>query len=1055
MNAIVTFALRQRVLIVVLLVGVLIGGAASLRALNIEAYPDPVPPLVDIVTQSTGQSAEEIERYITIPLEIQMAGIPNVQAIRTISLFGLSDVKVQFTYDFSYYQAEQWVTNRLSQLGALPNGAQPQISPTSPIGEIFRYRVVGPPNYPVTDLKTLQDWVLERRFKAVPGVIDVTGWGGKTKTYDIAIDQRKLVGYGLSIPQVLQAIGNANINVGGQTVNFGAQSAVVRGVGLIHSADEIRHTLISANQGAPVFVGDVAEVSVGNLPRLGIAGFNHVDDIVQGIVLMRRGAESIPTIKRVEAEVDKINATGILPPGVSIQRIYDRRDLIDVTTHTVLHNMLAGVVLIFFLQWAFLGNIRSAVIVAMTIPFALSFAIGLLVLRGESANLLSVGAIDFGLVVDATVIMVENIFRHLAQETAHLGQGPSTLHRMRVRSGFRGRTATISVAAAEVSQSIFFAAAIIIAGFVPLFTLSGIEGHIFGPMAKTYAYAIAGGLIATFTVAPALSLMLFQDKVAERETPVVRFLRRFYEPALEFALANRIITFFGLALVAMAALLAVHSLGLEFLPKLEEGNLWVRATFPQSISLEESDAYVNRMRVLMSRYPEVQSVVSQHGRPDDGTDATGFFNAEFFVPLKPFETWPAGMDKDKLTQDMTNSLGQQFPGVEFNFSQYIQDNVEEAASGVKGENSVKIYGNDLETLEKTADSIAAVLAKVPGITDLAVLRSLGQPTIRIDVDRVRAARFGLSSGDINAVVQAAIGGQSAGDLYEGGSDRHFPMTVRLAAPYRQSLDAIRHIPISAPASTGNGVIQIPLEDVADVRLGVGAAFIYREQQQRYVPIKFSVRGRDLGGAVLEAQRAVDAQVVLPGGYRIEWVGEFGNLQEAAARLGVAVPLSLALIILLLYLNFGSLRDALLAASVIPMALLGGIFSLWITRTPFSVSAAIGFVALFGIAAMDGILILSYYHLSLESGLSRAIAMLQTCRTQLRPVMMTCIVACVGLLPAAFSSGIGSQVQRPLALVVVGGMLLAPVLILLVLPVLVLKFSRAQELPEELPREGAT
>ena len=1054
MNAIVTFALRQRVLIVVLLVAVLAGGAASFLKLNIEAYPDPVPPLVDIVTQSTGQSAEEIERYITVPLEIQMAGIPNVQAIRTISLFGLSDVKVQFTYDFTYTQAEQWVTNRLSQLAALPNNAQPQISPTSPIGEIFRYRVVGPPNYSITDLKTLQDWVLERRFKAVPGVIDVTGWGGKTKTYDIAIDQRKLVGYGLSIPQVLQALGNANINVGGQTVNFGAQSAVVRGVGLIHSADEIRHTMISSNQGAPVLIGDVADVTIGNLPRLGIAGFNDVDDIVQGIVLMRRGAESIPTIKRVEAEVDKINKTGILPPGVSIQRIYDRSDLIHVTTRTVLHNMIAGVVLIFILQWAFLGNLRSAVIVAMTIPFALSFAIGLMVLRGESANLLSVGAIDFGLVVDATVIMVENIFRHLAQEAAHLGHGPSTLHRIRVRSGFRGRTATISVAAAEVSQSIFFAAAIIIAGFVPLFTLSGIEGHIFGPMAKTYAYAIAGGLIATFTVAPALSLMLFQDKVAERETPVVRLLRRVYEPALEFVLANRIITFFGLALIALLALFAVHSLGLEFLPKLEEGNLWVRATFPQSISLEDSDTYVNRMRVLMSQYPEVQSVVSQHGRPDDGTDATGFFNAEFFVPLRPFDTWPAGMNKDKLTQDMTNALQEQFPGVGFNFSQYIQDNVEEAASGVKGENSVKVYGNDLETLEKTANSIAAVLAKVPGITDLAVLRSLGQPTIRIDADRVRAARYGLAPGDINAVVQAAIGGQSAGDLYEGGSDRHFPMMVRLAAPFRQDLDAIRHIPISAVASNGS-TIQIPLEDVADVRLVSGAAFIFREQQQRYVPIKFSVRGRDLGGAVLEAQRAVDSEVLLPGGYHLEWVGEFGNLQEAAARLSIAVPLSLALIILLLYLNFGSLRDALLAASVIPMALLGGIFSLWLTGTPFSVSSAIGFVALFGIAAMDGILILSYYHLSLESGLDRINAMLQTCRTQLRPVIMTCIVACVGLLPAAFSTGIGSQVQRPLALVVVGGMLLAPALILLVLPVLILKFSRAQELPEELPRPGGT
>jgi cobalt-zinc-cadmium resistance protein CzcA len=1036
----VGFALRQRVLIVVLLVLVLLGGVASFLSLNIEAYPDPVPPLVDIVTQSAGQSAEEIERYITIPLEIQMAGIPNVQAIRTISLFGLSDVKVQFTYDFTYTQAEQWVINRLSQLPPLPNNNQPQVSPTSPIGEIYRYRVVGPANYSVTDLKTLEDWVLERRFKAVPGVIDVTGWGGKTKTYDIAVDQRKLLGYGLSVPQVLQALGNANINVGGQTVDIGAQSAVVRGVGLIHSADDIRRTMIASNQGSPVVLSDVAEVKIGNLPRLGIAGLDDVDDIVQGIVLMRRGAQSIPTIKRVEAEVDKINASGILPPGVRIERIYDRSDLIRVTTHTVLHNMLAGIALIFILQCLFLGNVRSAIIVAMTIPFALSFAIGLMVLRGESANLLSVGAIDFGLVVDATVIMVENIFRHLAEDAG-------TFDRIRMRSGLSGRTATISGAAAEVSQSIFFAAAIIIAGFVPLFTLSGIEGHIFGPMAKTYAYAIAGGLLATFTVAPALSLLMFRSKLEEQDTLVVRWLRRVYQPTLEFALANRIITFFGVALIVLSACIALHSLGLEFLPKLEEGNLWVRATFPQSISLEDSDSYVNDMRRVMTKYPEVGSVVSQHGRPDDGTDATGFFNAEFFVPLKPFDTWPAGMDKDKLTQDMMDSLQQQFPGVEFNFSQYIQDNVEEAASGVKGENSVKIYGNDLETLERTADGIAAVLAKVPGITDLAVLRSLGQPTIRIDVDRVRAARFGLAPGDINAVVQAAIGGQSAGDLYEGSSDRHFPMLVRLAAPYRQSLGAIRRIPIAATGSDGS-VIQMALQDVADVRLQSGAAFIYREQQQRYVPIKFSVRGRDLGGAVLEAQRAVASQVLLPGGYSLEWVGEFGNLQEAISRLSVVVPLAIALIVLLLYLNFGSIRDAMLAASVIPMALIGGIFALWVTGTPFSVSSAIGFVALFGIAAMDGILILSYYHLSLQSGLERVQAMRQTCRTQMRPVMMTCIVACVGLLPAAFSTGIGSQVQRPLALVVVGGMLLAPVLILLVLPVLILKFSKAHVPPDD-------
>jgi heavy metal efflux system protein len=1040
LNALVEFALRQRVLIVILLLLALAGGVASFMVLNIEAYPDPVPPLVDIVTQSSGQSAEEIERYITIPIEVQMAGIPNVQAIRTISLFGLSDVKVQFTYDFTYQQAEQWVINRLSQLSGLPNNAQPQVSPTSPIGEIFRYRVVGPPNYSVADLKTIEDWILERRFKAVPGVIDVTGWGGKTKTYEVTVDQRRLVDYGLSIPQVLQALSNANINVGGQTVNIGPQSVVVRGVGLISSMDGIRRTVIASNNGTPVYVSDVAEVSVEHLPRLGIAGNDADDDIVQGIVLMRRGAESIPTIKRVEAEVSKINGSGVLPPGVRIQRIYDRSDLIAITTHTVLHNMVVGMLLIFVLQWMFLGDLRSAIIVGMTIPFALSFAIGLMVIRGESANLLSVGAIDFGLIVDATVIMVENIFRHLAERTTHKFTGVTPLDHMRVPSGFRGKYGIIAAAAAEVSRSIFFAAAIIIAGFVPLFTMSGIEGHIFGPMAKTYGYAIAGGLLATFTIAPALSGLILHETVEETETRLIRWLRKIYDPAIEFALANRILTLGAASLILLLSVLAMRTLGLEFLPKLEEGNFWIRATLPTSISIEEGNGYVNAMRKLIGSYPEVETIVSQHGRPDDGTDATGFFNAEFFVPLKPFGSWPKGLTKEQLTEQMTEKLTEQFPGVEFNFSQYIEDNVEEAASGVKGENSVKIYGNDLETLERTANQIAKVLADVPGITDLAVLRSLGQPTIRIDVDRARAARYGLAPGDVNAVVQTAIGGQSPGDLYEPGSDRHFPIMVRLAAPYRQSLDAIKRIPISAQNPSG-GTISLTLADMADVGLVSGASFIYREQQERYVPIKFSVRGRDLGTAVLEAQRKVDERVTLPGGYRLEWVGEFGNLQEALGRLAIVVPLAILLICVLLFLNFGLLSDVLLAASVIPMALVGGIFALFLTGTPFSVSAAIGFVALFGIAAMDGILVISYYNLSLGSGVDRDAAIRATCRTQFRPIMMTCIVACVGLVPAALSTGIGSQVQKPLALVVVGGMLFAPVLILLVLPVLIYKFSR--------------
>jgi cobalt-zinc-cadmium resistance protein CzcA len=1041
MNAIIKFALTQRVLVVIIFFFTLAAGVANFFKLNIEAYPDPVPPSVDIITQSSGLSAEEIERYITIPIEIQMAGIPHVTSVRTISLFGLADVKVSFTYDFTYGQAEQWVINKLSQLPALPNGVQPQISPTSPIGEIYRYHVVGPPGYSVTDLKTIEDWVLERRFKAIPGVIDVNGWGGKTKSYDVTVDQQKLLNYGLTLPQVLQVVNNSNINVGGQTVNFGPQAAVVRGIGLIHSIDSLRNTMLISNKGSPVFLRDVATVTVGNKPRLGIAGLDDENDIAQGIVLMRRGEESMPTIQRVEAEVQKINASNILPPGVKIERIYDRKDLINVTTHTVLHNMLTGMLLIFILQWVFLGNLRSAVIVAVTIPFALAFAVTLMVLRGESANLLSMGAIDFGLVVDASVIMVENIFRHLAESGASRHVGESLLHRTRTSMGLRGKFGVIANSATEVNKAILFSAAIIIAGFLPLFTLSGIEGHIFGPMATTYAYAIAGGLIATFTVSPALSSLMLPERVDEVETLIVRSIRRSYTPLVAWTLKNKYPTLGGLALILILAALAVKGLGLEFLPKLEEGNLWIRATMPPSISLEESDSYVNRMRMLIKRFPEVETVVSQHGRPDDGTDATGFFNTEFFVPLKPFDAWPKNIDKEKLTSQMTTALQDQFPGVEFNFSQYIEDNVEEAASGVKGENSVKLYGNDLETLEKTASQIEAVMKDVPGITDLAVFNSLGQPTVRIDIDRERAARYGLAPGDINATVQAAIGGQAAGDLYEDGSDRHFPIIVRLAPKYRQSLEAIKHISIGVADPVGGGVIQIPLSDVAQVKLVSGASFIYREQQERYIPIKFSVRGRDLGTAVLEAQRKVAEQVKIPGGYRMEWVGQFGNLQEAMQRLAVVVPIAILLIGILLYINFGSFTDVLLAASVIPMALVGGIFALYLTATPFSVSAAIGFVALFGIAAMDGIIVLSYFNNQIDIGMDRMSAMLRTCQIQLRPVLMTCIVACVGLVPAAVSTGIGSQVQKPLALVVVGGMLLAPFLILIVLPVLITIFSR--------------
>jgi cobalt-zinc-cadmium resistance protein CzcA len=1037
LNALIAFSIKQRVLVLALFIMTFFGGLLAFQQLNIEAYPDPTPPMVDVITQSPGLSAEEIERYITIPIETQTSALRNLNSVRTISLYGLSDVKLQFTFDYTYEEALQQVLNRLSQLPPLLNNAQPQISPVSPIGEIYRYKLVGPSNYSVQELKTLQDWVLQRRFRAVPGVVDVTGWGGTTKTFEVQVDLNKLIANGITLPQMLQALNNSNINVGGSTINIGPQVAVVRGVGLIRSLDEIRNTMLTQTGGVPTLVSDVGTVIESNQPRLGIAGKDGDDDIVQGIVLMRRGEKSMPTILRVQEEVNRINRGDILPPGVRLERIYDRKDLIDVTTQTVLHNMVIGIALIFFLQWAFLGNLRSAIIVGMTIPFALFFAIGILVVRGESANLLSVGAIDFGLIVDATVIMVESVFRWLSGH----GNKEATAEAVRTLppAGLHGKRLAIFHAAADVNRSIFFAAGIIIAGFIPLFTLSGVEGHIFGPMAQTYAYALAGGLIATFTVTPALSSLILPEHVKETETFVVRVLHRAYTPVLSFSVRHKTIAVASAIILLALAGLAVRSLGLEFLPKLEEGNLWIRATLPSTISLEEGNTYVNKMRKIVASFPEVQSVVSQHGRPDDGTDAAGFFNAELFVPLKRTSEWRPNLDKDGLTKEVLTKLLAEFPGVEFNFSQYLQDNVAEAVSGVKGENSIKLFGNDLQLISDTADKIKAVLASVRGITDLAVFTSLGQPTVQIDIDRKRAARYGLTPGDINSTVRVAMGGQAAGDLYEAGSDRHFPIVVRLAPEFRESLENIRNLRIGVQSLTG--LVQIPLTDVASVDLISGASYIYREQQQRYLPIKFSVRDRDLGGAIQEAQSKIAAEVPLPPGLRLEWVGEFGNLQDAIARLKIVVPLSLLLIAMLLWINFGTIIDTLLAMSVIPMAIIGGVLALFVTGIPFSVSAAIGFIALFGIAVMDGIIVLSQYNNLIDAGLERTSAVLRTGELQMRPVLMTCVIAGVGLLPAAMSSGIGSQVQKPLAVVVVGGMLLAPILILVILPVLIGIFSR--------------
>jgi cobalt-zinc-cadmium resistance protein CzcA len=1024
-------------MVLAILILFLAGGFFAFYKLNIEAYPDPSPPMMEIITQSPGQSAEEIERYITIPIEISMAGMPGLQHVRSISLYGLSDVKVQFAYDSEYYFALQQVLNRLSTL-TLPGNAQPVISPESAVGEIFRYQLVGPPGYSLNDLKTLQDWVLERQFRTIPGVIDVVGWGGLTREYHVDVDLNKLAAYHITLSQVLASISNSNANVGARTLDIGQQSANVRGIGLVGSVDDINKIVLTQSGGAPVLLQDVAASSIDHAQRLGIAGRDDNDDVVEGIVLMRRGEKTLEVIQRIEEAVERMNRSGLLPQGVQIKPYYDRRDLIKLTTHTVIHNLVFGIILLFLIQFIFLGDIRSAIIVSASIPVALFFAIIIMYIRGDSANLLSVGAIDFGIIVDATVIMVENIFRHLRRRP---GAGTGS----KVRD-HQSKLARILAGATEVDKSIFFSTAIIIAAFIPLFTMQGVEGQIFAPMAKTYGYAMVGALIATFTVAPVLSSFLLPNSVREREPVIVRKVKAGYLFVLKRALEYRFVTIGAAALLLLVTMAIVPLLGTEFLPKLEEGNLWIRATLPPTISLDAGESYVSRMRAVMASFPEVTTVVSQHGRPDDGTDPTGFFNAEFFVPLKPMDEWPRGVTKERLIEDMKQRLEKNFLGVDFNFSQTIQDNVEEAVSGVKGENSIKLFGPDLQTLEKKADEIKTQLDTVRGIEDTGVFAELGQPNILIKVDRDRAARYGIATGDVNAIVQAAIGGQAATEVFEG--ERHFPLVVRLLPQFRQDLDRIKAIPVPAP-----GGALVPLDQLCNIELKSGASYIYRENNERFIPIKFSVRGRDLGSTVAEARAKVESAVRLPQGYHTDWSGEFGELKEAEARLTYIIPISILLIIILLYSTFNSVRDSLLVMASIPFALIGGVLALFVAGINFSVSAAVGFISLFGVAVMAGIILLSYYNQLRRTGYPRAEALIRSAEVRMRPVLMMCMSACIGLLPAAVSRGIGSETQRPLATVIVGGMLLAPVLILLIVPVLISFLPvREPSLEEEIGEE---
>ena len=1070
LKGIIAFGLTRRTIVLAGLLVFVAAGILAFLKLNIEAYPNPAPVILEITAQAAGLSAEEMEKYYTIPIEIGLYPTPGIANIRSTSFYGLSFVRVTFKYGVDYHFAYTQAAINLQQNVSLPGNQVPQIQQSSLVGEVYRYQLTGPPHFGLTNLRTIQDWVVTRRLFTVPGVVAINSWGGTTKDFEVEVDLEKLEAYSITVPQLISALGNANVNVGGREITVGQQSVNIRGVGLIDSGGnedltkgdrvtDIENVVLTQVNGVPVQVKDVATVKIGYVPRLGIAGKDKDDDVALSIVVINRTQHTNDVVPLIKAEIERLNADGTLPPGVKLVPYYDRTSLVAVTTHTVLHNLIFGCLLVFLIQWIFLGDLRSAIIVGVNIPFALFFAIILLIIQGEDANLLSVGAVDFGIIVNSAVILVENIFRNFQsppeerrQLLNHLAEGawgtdPTSSTRLSTIKNWTNRLRLILISALQVDKAVLFSSTITVAAFVPLFTMQGVEGQIFGPMARTYAYALAGALIATFAVTPVLASLLLPQRIHEAETIVVRMLRSVYSPLLHWALANRVITVaLGLAFLVGAGVLSTR-LGSEFLPALEEGNYWIRAALPPTIGLDAGTVATAKMREILLRHPEIITVVSQHGRPDNGSDAAPFSNVELFAPLKPFDEWPAGLTKDKLTEELEQEFRDELPGITFNFSQYIQDNIEEAISGVKGANSVKIIGPSLKVLEELAEKVMHEMDQVQGVADLGIFHVLGQPNLNIKVDREKAARFGLNTGDVTTVIQAAMGGATATTVLEG--DRQFSLVVRLSPKYRDSIDAVGNIKVAG--GTG-GNAYIPLSELATISLDTGASYIYHERGQRFIPIKFSVRGRDLGGTVADAQAKIAQNVKLPTGYRIIWAGEFEDLQTAKKRLEIVVPISLALILVLLYSLFNSLRDSLLVLAGIPFAIAGGIIALYVSGLTFSVSAAIGFVSLFGVSVMNGILLITYFNQVRMAGRGPLDAMFHAAEQRMRPLLMTALSACIGLLPAALSTGIGSQVQRPLATVVVGGMLIGPIVLLVVTPALQMLFLGSDDAPP--PEEPA-
>jgi heavy metal efflux system protein len=1032
----VDFSLENRFLVLAAMILLLGWGAISFHQLPVEAYPDVANNYVDLITQWPGISAEQIEQQVTIPLEIVMNGIPHVSHLRSFSLFGLSDVKLIFDDEEENAWNRERVLERLSQV-TLPPGVVAQMGTDwSPVGQIYFFTLKSTnPSFDVMELKSIEDWTVEKNFKAVPDVVDVASFGGPTREYQVRVDPNKLIAYGLSLSQVEQQLASNNANAGGSFIEGGLQQINVREVGLVGNVRDIENTVIMTKSGTPLRVKDIAVVSQGSKIRLGqfARAMHHEDgrvidndDVVSGIVLLRKGANADEALRGIHEKVKDLN-DHILPPGVKVVPLIDRSDLVHYTTHTVLHNLTEGILLVVLVLFLFLGNVRGAFIVALTVPFALLFAATCLKLKGIPANLLSLGALDFGMVVDGAVVMVENIVRHMSHQDSY----KTPLERIRN-------------AAHEVQRPVFFAIAIIITAYLPIFTLQRVEGRLFHPMAWTVAFALIGALLFSMLVAPVLSSLLFSKGVREWHNPVMEFLKKRYRNALRWAIEHRLVTVGGAAIGLAATIFLIMGgvIGSEFLPHLDEGALWVRGTLAPSTGPTEGTRLANQTRIVLCSFPEVTQCTSQVGRPDDGTDTTGFFNTEYFVDLKPKEKWRPVFheEKERLIAAMQRELDK-IPGVIWNFSQPIADNMEEAVSGVKGELAVKVYGNDLKLLETQADQIVNIMRQINGIEDLGVLRVLGQPNLEISVDRVEAARHQINVADIQDAVQTAVGGTAFTQVLQG--EARYDLVMRYLPQYRSTKEAIENIRLLAPSGE-----RVSLGQLSKIEVRDGGSEIYREGNQRYIAIKYSVRGRDLGGAVEEAIGKVSAQVQLPRGYHIDWAGEYESEKRAEARLLVIVPLTVLVIFGILYTMFRSFKWALLLLANVAMAPIGGLLALLITGTHFSVSSGVGFLALFGVSVQTGVIMLEYINQLRARGHTIEDAAIDGAVLRLRPIMMTMLVATLGLLPAALSRGIGSDSQRPFAIVIVGGLVGAMLLSIFLLPTLYVWFAGDRDkLPE--------